>query len=414
MSKTYLRSLVGQSAAFKYGDFPRPSWSHFGIDQTFRAPWFERRDSEVYCLLCNAFANEGHLMSKKHRERAQAPEWYNFDNSASDWQRPWLEPRDDGATYCHLCSSWADQSHMNSAKHKQREKRPEDYGFSRSDARVPQPQAERSRGPAEAPGPWQTHLCKDSGKFYYHNPETGVAQWEFPSQQKAPLSPGTISDSYSEELCLALRSEESGPFSRANPEALLPVERVPAPPAPWQVCFCVDNEKPYYHNPGTGSTQWEFPSLPEAPPSPWATVAQSSVEHSDELCDPVFNKPWFELQDCEWYCLLCDKFATMDHILSRMHQKREADPQWYLTNSFGPAKASSMLRVVPRDREAAHGSGQLPATSGDLGARRGPEATFPWEEHRSEDGKPYYHNQLTKKSQWERPAEFPPVPGQSA
>merc|ERR1719291_704486 len=114
----------------------------------YDAPWFEKRDGEFYCLLCSAWATEGHVGSDRHKKREMYSESYGYaagsapppppntngvcwsgstttytgatwmqDPAYSELMReyrskPWFEERD-GEWYCNLCNSWATEGHIN-------------------------------------------------------------------------------------------------------------------------------------------------------------------------------------------------------------------------------------------------------------------------------------------------------------
>jgi len=42
-----------------------------------------------------------------------------------------------------------------------------------------------------------------------------------------------------------------------------------------------------------------------------------------------YNKPWFEDREGQWYCLLCSQWATDGHLAGDKHRKREACPEYY-------------------------------------------------------------------------------------
>ncbi|CAE8596158.1 unnamed protein product [Polarella glacialis] len=46
-------------------------------------PWFEKRQGEWYCKLCNKVADSWHIESNMHMKRASCPEYYGFDITAA-------------------------------------------------------------------------------------------------------------------------------------------------------------------------------------------------------------------------------------------------------------------------------------------------------------------------------------------
>eukprot|EP00969_Alexandrium_andersonii_P366028 15467529-Alexandrium_andersonii.AAC.1 len=56
------------------------------VEDRFAKPWFEERDvswgKDMFCLLCSSFATEEHLASAKHKKREAEPRWYGFVDPA--------------------------------------------------------------------------------------------------------------------------------------------------------------------------------------------------------------------------------------------------------------------------------------------------------------------------------------------
>jgi hypothetical protein len=57
-------------------------------------------------------------------------------------------------------------------------------------------------------------------------------------------------------------------------------------------------------------------------------------DHAPQL--PEYDKPWFKVKDGEWFCMLCNQFATEGHLGSERHRKNEAEPEWYGFTGAGP------------------------------------------------------------------------------
>lgn len=104
--------------------------------------WIEVRDGYDFCLLCDAFATQGHVESAKHISRAggvalaQAPSDATTAASSSQLQ-PLTQPppewgnasffewrRDREMFWCRLCNQWADDRHITSKKHSHRQQWP--------------------------------------------------------------------------------------------------------------------------------------------------------------------------------------------------------------------------------------------------------------------------------------------------
>ena len=43
---------------------------------------------------------------------------------------------------------------------------------------------------------------------------------------------------------------------------------------------------------------------------------------SSNRLSEVYNKPWFENRDGEWFCTMCGKWATPEHIANKKHLDR--------------------------------------------------------------------------------------------
>merc|ERR1712136_242966 len=118
-------------------------------------PWFERRDGDYYCLLCWAYATEGHVMSNRHVQRESFPSYYGFQSGKQDTQfdHPWYE-KVSGEWFCHLCDARATEEHLNSERHVRRQLCPERYGYSSERRRH-----ERRQKHGMASGGTRRHRC---------------------------------------------------------------------------------------------------------------------------------------------------------------------------------------------------------------------------------------------------------------
>lgn len=179
-------------------------------------PWFERRDGDYYCLLCWAYATEGHVMSNRHVQRESCPSYYGFQSGKQDTQfdHPWYE-KVSGEWFCHLCDARATEEHLNSERHVRRQLCPERYGYS-SDRR-PDTNTDRStEWRREVPG------------------GTGTIQ-QFPEQTHVPSAQGAL--------------------------PRVAYTRLPAPdlPEPWCSYWSEAYQRYYYHNEDSGATTWQQP-----------------------------------------------------------------------------------------------------------------------------------------------------------
>jgi len=225
--------------------------------------------------------------SRNSRSTASGSGPANWQSNV-DYNKPWFEKKD-GEFYCNLCSAWATDGHVASEKHKTRESNPQWYGFGGGQ-------------PVQRTEPWFEH--KD-GMDYCN------------------LCGAYATDGH-------LESEKHRKRA-ANPEwygfppssgSVVPCE--PALPEPWVRYFSEEEQAPWYHNPVTKVTQWEFPEFPSGASDP---VTTSMVVASSR--PPQYNHPWFEQREGEWFCLLCNCWAPDTHLGSSKHEKRAAWPGSY-------------------------------------------------------------------------------------
>jgi uncharacterized Zn finger protein (UPF0148 family) len=112
--------------------------------------------------------------------------------------------------------------------------------------------------------------------------------------------------------------------------------------------------------------------------SPWLDATCGSCSSAGGYYATLYDKPWFEKKDGEWYCNLCGNWATEEHINSNRHRSRAETPEYY---GFAYPNAQD-----PQQQPAANG---LP-----------PGWTSHWsEEYKSE----YYHHEDTGETTWEKP-----------
>lgn len=290
-----VHNLLGPPSSVRVAT-PCTAWVDPRID--YSKPWFEEREGGYYCHLCHAWATDGHVLSKKHKDREEHPDWYfgaaggggpsalsSGVPAAPDptYDKPWFENRG-REWYCLLCNSWATEGHVNSDKHRRRESCPAAYGFG-------------------------------SG---------------FGSGAMVPVYPG-----------------------------------------------------------GGGAT-------------PSYTGAPVVDEAYGRLLQEYASKPWFEQREGEWYCNLCHAWATEGHIAGDKHTKRAMYPSWY---GFDYEEPGSVLRPEPPTRSQASSSMQRAESP------LPPGWTSHWE---SNHQRSYYHNAESNETTWEKPrgllAPEPPPP----
>mmetsp|Transcript_157533 Transcript_157533/g.277942 ORF Transcript_157533/g.277942 Transcript_157533/m.277942 type:complete len:355 (-) Transcript_157533:51-1115(-) len=306
------------------------STAHWFTTETtvdYNKPWFEQKDDlEWYCMLCKAYATEGHVKSDKHQKRAEDPGWYGFGDKKFDasFDKPWFEQRPDG-WYCLLCQAWADEGHLTGAKHQKREQFPKEYGFVGQGlpALTCAPCAAPALRDSPLPPGWEELWSEEHQEHYYHNYSTQETQWERPCVSPAPVAAASWSpaarqqvsqtsssagydDVYAKpwfvrregewycSLCSSWATEghitcEKHLKREACPEwygfddpmshgvsglpvtsrssnvsacaAAQPSVRTLADqlPSDWESVWSEEYKQYYYHNTATGKTQWEVP-----------------------------------------------------------------------------------------------------------------------------------------------------------
>jgi len=227
----------------------------------YNKPWFKKKEGEWYCDLCGAYADEWHVVCQKHTTREANPACYGFGTAEDEreYDEPWYEKRN-GEWYCLLCSAFANQGHIESEKHKKRESYPEGYGYLGA---APLALCDAASSESGVPPPWQCLTCPDKGATYYHNPVTKVTQWDRPQAPPPPPPPALA----------------AGPYTGGSSAAV-----------------------PYPGGSGVAAANhWEA----------------------------MYAAPWFEKRQGEYFCLLCNKWASETHLTSIKHEKAAASPEWY-------------------------------------------------------------------------------------
>jgi len=146
----------------------------------------------------------------------------------------------------------------------------------------------------------------------------------------------------------------------------------------------------------------QVPQMQHVPMTPM-TAAVASM-------DETYAYPWFEQQAYgEWYCHLCKKVATEEHLRCQMHLNRSSTPAYYGFPGAAPAglgmrhpppppphvRVQNYMEVAPLQPLAALEDYEPPQTSASG-----------WQTHTcSEDGKLYYHHPGRNLTQWEEPED---------
>lgn len=316
----------------------------------YSQPWFEKRQGEWYCNLCTAWATEGHVLADKHQQRSKDPQWYGFGSSTSGgsgsaatftpqcYNKPWFELRD-GEYYCNLCSAWATEGHIGSAKHEYRASEPEHYGFGASSTASHW----GDKQSAFAAPNWERHWDDKHGAWYYHDKTTGESRWEAPEVKTAPATSTAASAA-------------------------------------------------------THQNSW----APAASTAASADPQRNSWINTSHGHMLDYNKPWFEQREGEWYCNLCGKWATEGHVSSVMHTNRAATPDWYgfpCANLPAIADVAHNATPIAAVSSSASGTGQPAYTAPTEDTPPAPwEAHFS-----DEFQVPFYFNPVTVESVWELP-----------
>lgn len=166
----------------------------------YSKPWFEEKEGAWYCLLCKSYATEGHLASEKHKNREQEPSYYGFPLEGEEnrpvekeWDQPWFEQRD-GEWYCLLCNQWANTGHLTGKKHMTRQECPEYYGYARPGGPAAPSVTAADGKRLVLPKGWEQHMSQEYQRVYYHNKATGESCWEAPEGTIwEPVEPGMAS-----------------------------------------------------------------------------------------------------------------------------------------------------------------------------------------------------------------------------
>lgn len=217
-----------------------------------------------------------------------APCW----KSNVDYNKPWFERKNDDF-YCNLCGAWATDGHVASEKHVWRAQNPEYYGF-----------GERSL-PEHLKHEWFTD--KGNGEYYCELCKCMATDAHCASDRH--------------------RNREEHPEYYWQPARQEPPSQAqPLLPEPWQQVFSEEHQEYYYFNTITNVTTWD---LPQPAPSTRSHHVPSPAAPSQLPTPPMYDFPWFELREGDWYCNLCTSWATDSHIVGQKHVKRAAWPSYY-------------------------------------------------------------------------------------
>lgn len=403
-SRLYEGTSASQQVASMGADVRPPrapqAWADPDID--YNKPWFEERrdahgDLGFYCLLCSAWATDGHVSSDKHKSRADNPEWYGQylrrgDSQAFDarFSRPWFESRD-GEYYCRLCNAWATEGHVSSDRHKKREQYPEHYGFyverpdgagaaCRGAAPAAQPPARNARCAAPHSEAYNELLreyqskpwfeLKD-GEWYCNLCSSWATEGHLTGDKhvKRAMYPGWYG--WNEAFSTApLLSDRQAAAQRSESPL----------PAPWTRHFSQEHQRPYFHNNETGATTWErpgFPAVQDQPPPPPPDLepapAPRPVEREEE------ESPWQEFHD-------------KNYNQPYYHNRRTGETTWTMPAAL---RQANLAQQAPSEPPRAAGAAAADPQEAE------------WEQHFDQQyQRHYWVNKVTKASQWETPPGF--------
>lgn len=310
-----------------------------------------------------------------------------YSASAIDYNKPWFERRPDGEYYCNLCGAYATEGHIGSNKHQSRSEAPEWYGFGDYVAQVV------ASGGAPAVSREEIMLTGRYDKPWF--------------ELRDGFPHCLLCNKAADESHLGSErhvKRESAPeyYGFGAPKA---IQAATLPPE-WEAHWSEQHREYYYHNTTTGEVTWDSPAgtATAAASSSCTAIVPAPYPELD------YNKPWFELKsDHQWYCNLCNNYATDAHILSTKHQKREA---W--SESYGYASSTSAPACLPCNPQAGRqtattlGGRAAVNQAADVQNTQAPDdLPKPWEKHFDEEHKTFYYwNPETESSQWEKPSRL--------
>eukprot|EP00930_Biecheleria_cincta_P069398 TRINITY_DN5713_c0_g1_i1.p1 TRINITY_DN5713_c0_g1~~TRINITY_DN5713_c0_g1_i1.p1 ORF type:complete len:831 (-),score=81.24 TRINITY_DN5713_c0_g1_i1:204-2696(-) len=105
------------------------------VPEHLQQPWFAYKNLEWHCRLCWKVATDEHIQSDMHKRRASNPEWYGFGSAhgvkpcSDTHKKPWLVDKGTDNFFCLLCSAYADDAHLVTSKHTNRADNPGLFGF---------------------------------------------------------------------------------------------------------------------------------------------------------------------------------------------------------------------------------------------------------------------------------------------
>jgi len=263
----------------------------------------------------------GHLASDKHNWRTQNPNWYgpyvvNQDGAPAlpdaRYDKPWFEMRE-GEWHCLLCNLRATEGHLTSRKHTMREAAPSVYSYN-------YPATTPVMDLPLPPG-WEMHKSNQHQSLvYYYNTDTGEKQWARPVvamlQQSKPNSPtyhtrnsgaatpplledamSMFSDATTTRVTRSVTTNVADGVQQANRTVAKTSDELL--PEGWLRLFSAKDNMYYYHNEVTGETQWERPTGTAPAPTSVANSTSSS-EFDDSSHEPAVSPPWEAYFDKRW------------------------------------------------------------------------------------------------------------------
>ena len=152
-----------------------------------------------------------------------------------------------------------------------------------------------------------------------------IHQGYYVRQEQAPHVRGELHQYCDDETGLALPTQEAAPRGApGTAQAAVPPPENNPPPGMWAP------------PPPPPPVPQQLQAIPQALPQDGPHGIQERALNAD-FSRPQFpagigEPEWYEYNRDQqgWLCRLCRKYVTRDHLVSQMHQRRAADPDWYL------------------------------------------------------------------------------------